>query len=160
MRSQSSACDSDISQGLQGPESQGSVAGPAGVAGSASAACAVKEKGAAGEADTKVVSSDTPFVNGGRVGRGGRTMGPEGQRGGMSGKAMGRGGRVGFNGVPRGGSRGGASGPRVGGKTGAGAEAAGDDGEWKTVPVSRPKGRGGGMGARGGYHNARHPAAV
>ena len=158
MRSQSSACDSDISQGLQGPESQGSVAGPAA---SASAACAVKEKGAVGEPDAIVVSSDAPVVgNGGRVGRGGRTMGPEGQRGGMSGKAMGRGGRVGFNGAPRGGSRVGASGPRLGGKSGAGAEAAGDDGEWKTVPVSRPKGRGGGMGARGGYHNARHPAAV
>jgi hypothetical protein len=65
--------------------------------------CAEKERGAAHEVDTEVVSSDAPVVGGmlgkggtlgdkgGRVGRGGRKMGPEGQCSGMSGKPMGRG---------------------------------------------------------------------
>ena len=65
--------------------------------------CAEKEREAADKADSEVVSSDAPVVDGrsGRggplgdkgasVGRGGRIIGPEGQRSGMSRKPMGRG---------------------------------------------------------------------
>ena len=65
--------------------------------------CAEKEREAADKADSEVVSSDAPVVDGrsgrggplgdkgARVGRGGRIIGPEGQRSGMSRKPMGRG---------------------------------------------------------------------
>jgi hypothetical protein len=65
-----------------------------------SGGCAEKEREAADKADSEVVSSDAPVVDGrlgrggtlgdkgGRVGRGDRRIGPEGQRSGMTRKPM------------------------------------------------------------------------
>lgn len=113
--------------------------------------------------------------NGGRAGRGGKHMNADGQRTTYN-KGGGRGARGDFNSGVRGTGRvgaasiaGGASGSikphagNTGNTDGATGEGGGDDGEWKTVPVSRPMRAGAkGRGAhtpRGGS-NSRHAAAV